>query len=75
MKSSHKTTLNYLVLLLFGLFLILILIQQQQIVSYASRYAKNRVPRKVQNLTPPPSHAKKTLEGPLPIAEQQPNVQ
>ena len=43
---------------------------QQQIVSYAYDNAGNRISRKIVNITPPPSHAKKAVEDPIPVEEQ-----
>jgi len=69
MKHVHKT-IPYYLLFMFLQSYSLQTLAQQQIVSYAYDNAGNRISRKIVNITPPPSHAKKAVEDPIPVEEQ-----
>jgi len=69
MKHVHKT-IPYYLLFLFLLSFSIQATSQQQIVSYAYDNAGNRISRKVENITPPPAHAKKAVVDPIPVEEQ-----
>jgi len=69
MKHVHKT-IPYYLLFMFLLSYSMQTLAQQQIVSYAYDNAGNRISRKIVNITPPPSHAKKAVEDPIPVEEQ-----
>ena len=68
MKPTKKTTPPYLLLIVILSFLILGLIQQMQIVNYASDYACKQTPRKVSLVTPP-TKSEKTLDATPPMKD------
>ena len=71
MNYFHKTTNQYLLILLLVLFAMTGKLQCQSIVSYAYDNAGNRISRKVVLLSSSPTHVKKdTISTPTPVAEQ-----